>query len=292
MLEHLQRLILDTSTFDATLRAYETLLATRPVLAHEPAAQASRHAFFHVGNTTLEVRSTASTDTASGLAALVFQAQDVDATHQALDASGLADAPRSRHELSADNATPQPFIWHQFPLVPEATGDIPIHIADADAGGLWTRDPDEAQSPPAGGVIGLDHVVIRSRDADATRNFYGDQLGIRVAVDREFPQWGVRLIFCKVGDLTLEIASRIGSDDAKSPLDSQGDNAPSTRDSLWGCSWRVADADEARGRLAGAGLDVSEVRKGRRPGTRVFTVRNGTAGVPTLMIEPPDRPNG
>jgi hypothetical protein len=58
------------------------------------------------------------------------------------------------------------------------------------------------------------------------------------------------------------------------------------RDRLWGLSWRVADADAAHARLAAAGLDVSEVRAGMKPGTRVFTVRDGTCGVPTLMIEP------
>jgi hypothetical protein len=35
-----------------------------------------------------------------------------------------------------------------------------------------------------------------------------------------------------------------------------------------------------------AGFDVSELRDGRKPGTRVFTVRDGSCGVPTLMIEP------
>jgi hypothetical protein len=32
------------------------------------------------------------------------------------------------------------------------------------------------------------------------------------------------------------------------------------------------------------------VRKGRKPGTRVFTVQDGTCGVPTLMLEPGERP--
>lgn len=54
---------------------------------------------------------------------------------------------------------------------------------------------------------------------------------------------------------------------------------------LWGLSWRVANADETRERLAKAGLDVSEVRQGMKPGSRVFTVRDKTCGVPTLMIE-------
>ena len=53
------------------------------------------------------------------------------------------------------------------------------------------------------------------------------------------------------------------------------DKEAGQRDRLWGLSWRVADADLARARLAAAGLDVSEVRAGMKPGTRVFTVRDG-----------------
>jgi hypothetical protein len=34
-----------------------------------------------------------------------------------------------------------------------------------------------------------------------------------------------------------------------------------------------------------AGIDVSEVRTGRKPGTRVMTVRSGTCGIPTLLVE-------
>ena len=38
--------------------------------------------------------------------------------------------------------------------------------------------------------------------------------------------------------------------------------------------------------LAKQGFDVSEVRAGRKPGTRVFTVRSETHGVATLCLEP------
>jgi hypothetical protein len=55
--------------------------------------------------------------------------------------------------------------------------------------------------------------------------------------------------------------------------------AESSPDQLLGLGWRVADID------ATAGLDVSEVRAGRKPGTRVMTVRDGTCGVRTLMLE-------
>jgi hypothetical protein len=50
-------------------------------------------------------------------------------------------------------------------------------------------------------------------------------------------------------------------------------------------SWRVADIVATRARLASAGVDVSDVRSGRKPGTRVLTVRNGTCGVPTILVE-------
>ena len=40
----------------------------------------------------------------------------------------------------------------------------------------------------------------------------------------------------------------------------------------------------ANARLKAAGLDVSEWRDGRRPGSQVFTVKSHTEGVPTLVI--------
>jgi hypothetical protein len=50
-------------------------------------------------------------------------------------------------------------------------------------------------------------------------------------------------------------------------------------------SWRVDNAEATRARLLSAGVDVSEVRTGRKPGTRVLTVRSGTCGIPTLLVE-------
>jgi hypothetical protein len=47
----------------------------------------------------------------------------------------------------------------------------------------------------------------------------------------------------------------------------------------------IADLDATRERLASAGVDVSDARTGRKPGTRVLTVRNGTCGIPTLLVE-------
>jgi hypothetical protein len=80
---------------------------------------------------------------------------------------------------------------------------------------------------------------------------------------------GRRLLLLRCGDAIVEIA-----EDRALP-----------NDQLWGVSWRVANAEAEQARLRGAGLNVSDVRAGVKPGTRVFTVRNGACSVPTLMIE-------
>jgi hypothetical protein len=85
-------------------------------------------------------------------------------------------------------------------------------------------------------------------------------------------------MFFRCGDLIVEVAHDSRAGVSAGP------------DRLWGLSWRVEDPDAARARLLAAGLDVSETRPGRKPGTRVFTVRDGTCGVPTLMLQPSGPP--
>jgi hypothetical protein len=46
----------------------------------------------------------------------------------------------------------------------------------------------------------------------------------------------------------------------------------------------VPDVAKAQARLKTAGLDVTEPRDGRRPGSQVFSVKDKTDGVPTLII--------
>jgi catechol 2,3-dioxygenase-like lactoylglutathione lyase family enzyme len=122
-------------------------------------------------------------------------------------------------------------------------------------------------------VTGLDHIVIRTPEPERAAALYGARLGLHMRLDRHVA--GRRLMFFRCGDAIVEIVHDLAISDA--------------RDRLWGLSWRVADAEAARARLAAAGLDVSEVRPGMKPGTRVFTVRDNTCGVPTLMIEPSSR---
>jgi hypothetical protein len=93
-----------------------------------------------------------------------------------------------------------------------------------------------------------------------------------MALDRSHQDWG-QLMFFRCGDLIVEVVRRpVAGGDA-------------THDKLWGLSWRVGDIDAARTRLSAAGIEVSEVRLGRKPGTRVMSIRNNTCGVQTLFLE-------
>jgi catechol 2,3-dioxygenase-like lactoylglutathione lyase family enzyme len=121
-------------------------------------------------------------------------------------------------------------------------------------------------------MTAMDHVVVSTADPERAAALYGARLGLDMALDRSHPDWG-RLMFFRCGDLIVEVVQRPGA------------SADPALDKLWGLSWRVADIDATRARLASAGVDVSDVRTGRKPGTRVLTVRNGTCGIPTLLVE-------
>jgi catechol 2,3-dioxygenase-like lactoylglutathione lyase family enzyme len=121
-------------------------------------------------------------------------------------------------------------------------------------------------------LSGCDHVVVRTSDPERSSDLYGRQLGLRLALDKSFPQWGMRLLFFRVGGVTVEIAAPLTAADRED------------EDRLWGVSYRTADVEAARRRLVREGFDVTDVRPGRKPGTRVCTVNGEPTGVPTLLI--------
>jgi catechol 2,3-dioxygenase-like lactoylglutathione lyase family enzyme len=127
-------------------------------------------------------------------------------------------------------------------------------------------------SQAKGEIRGLDHVVIRTGNVDRAVANFGGRLGLDLRLDRANEKWGARQLFFRVGDAVVEFGASL-----KPPAS----DAP---DSFGGLAWRVSDPDAAAARIAAAGFDVSEVRQGRKPGTKVFTVRDAPAGVPTLML--------
>ena len=121
----------------------------------------------------------------------------------------------------------------------------------------------------------VDHVVLQTRSAEDCIALYRDRLGIRLALDREVPDWGGRMLFFRTGKMTLEVIAN-------------ADTGP-TMPRFWGVAFQCGDIEAEHARLASAGVALSEIRKGRKPGTRVATVKSHCLGLPTLLIEPAPR---
>lgn len=152
----------------------------------------------------------------------------------------------------------------RFDIDKAATYDVPVSIVAAHS----------AISPadPTHDIAGLDHVVVRTPDPERAVALYGGRLGLDLRLDRTSEAYGSRMLFFVCGGLVIEITH-----DQKAGVDAGPDL-------IRGLAWRARDIDRAHARMSRAGIAVSELRTGRRPGTRVFTVRSQTAGVPTLVI--------
>ncbi len=118
----------------------------------------------------------------------------------------------------------------------------------------------------------VDHLVLRTGNAHACIALFKDQLGIRLALDKTVPEWGGRMLFFRAGNMTLEVI--------------EPEREPSRQDFFWGIAYQCGDLEEASRGLAERGVTLSEIRDGRKPGTRVATVKSHCLGIPTLLIEP------
>jgi catechol 2,3-dioxygenase-like lactoylglutathione lyase family enzyme len=285
VLARLDHVILAVADLDAAARSTARLLGRSPSWRGEHPSAGTANALFPLDNMYLELLSPSGPGRSAdavrswlgargeALLGLAFGTDDAAACRAELAARGLEPGPVEKG-IGRDVESGAFREWLRVPLpVARTRGVVLFAIEHRSPPELLPRMP--ALGDEAAAVFALDHAVVRSPDADAARALYGDGLGLRLALDREFPQWGARLLFFRVGGLTVEIAAEL----AGGPATDGGDR-------LWGLSWRVRDADAARARLLAAGFDVSEVRAGRRPGTRVLTVRDGTHGVPTLLLEP------
>jgi catechol 2,3-dioxygenase-like lactoylglutathione lyase family enzyme len=250
MIDALDHIVIGAPSVDAAVAGYRLLLG-----------RGADGASFQLANMRLDLR--AHNGAAEGLSTLGFAVVDMEKAQRLLQQRALpvtqADEGRKSEVLH---------------IAPAATHGVAISVLENSSGdGVPPLSPLE-RAEEAGAVTSLDHVVIRSPNAERAIALYAGRLGLSLRLDRTEPKWGARLLFFRCGDLIIEIAH-----DLKAGI---GDGP----DRLWGLSWRVPDIAKAHARLQAAGVDISEIRAGRRPHTRVFTARSHTAGVPTLMIGP------
>ena len=275
MITGLDHVVLLVNDIGAGATVYQTLFGCAP--AWQSAGDGADRVLFTFDNMTLELMSpkgfsvTADriraviAEQGEGLASICFRTGDIAKMHRRLDRLALKPEPITDAE-SRDAASGATLSWKRTRAATEATRGVRLFFLE-----MAKERPRSVPSDDAP-ITAMDHVVVSSADPERAAALYGARLGLDMALDRSHPDWG-RLMFFRCGDLIVEVVHRPDTD------------ADQAHDKLWGLSWRVADIDATRGRLASAGIDVSEVRTGRKPGTRVATVRNGTCGIPTLLVE-------
>lgn len=277
MIEALDHAVVLVRDFDAAVADTEAFLARK--VAWRTSADGAATALFTLANTSIELMAAtgagatgdrvraALDERGEGLASVAFRVNDLARMHRRLSRLGLnpeaVTQTASRNDL--DDATLQ---WQRTRADTMATHGIRQFFLE-----MQGERPQSAPTAPSA-ITGLDHIVIGTPAPERAAALYGARLGLDMALDRSNPDWGVRLMFFRCGDMIVEIAHSLKDGASEGP------------DTFRGLSWRVADIDAAQARLAGAGFNVSEVRIGRKPGTRICTVRDRTSGVPTLLIQP------
>jgi catechol 2,3-dioxygenase-like lactoylglutathione lyase family enzyme len=277
MISGLDHIVLLVEDIKAAELAYLTLFARTP--AWRNSGDGADRVLFTLDNMTLELMSPSGdgataariraviAEQGEGLASICFRTFDIAKMHRRLDRLALQPEPVAEVE-SRDAISGATLSWKRTRTTTDATRGVRLFFLE-----LAKERPLSVRSTTAS-ITAMDHAVIATADPERAAALYGARLGLDMALDRSHPDWG-RLMFFRCGDLILEIVQRPGKD-------ARTDKA---HDRLWGLSWRVADIEATRARLVSAGVDVSDARTGRKPGTRVLTVRNGTCGIPTLLVE-------
>jgi catechol 2,3-dioxygenase-like lactoylglutathione lyase family enzyme len=247
MLCALDRICLLVHDLESAARDYSALFGCTPI--SQP-SQADRNCIsFRLSNVKLDLLNVGEQQVDNTIGEIVFATDDLARAKHVLERRGIAS------ELRAT----------ELELATAATHGVSIVLVERPAG-------DSTQANANAQVRGLDHIVITTSHPERAAALYGARLGLELKLDRTNTDWGSRLLFFKCGDLIVEIAHSLKKSD------------PLTPDKAWGLSWRVDDINAAHRHLTKANFSVSEIRQGRKPGTKVFTVRERTAGVPTLII--------
>ena len=204
-----------------------------------------------------------------GLSGLIFGTDDADAflTH-ARDKGLAVSDPQPGHGVDSRNGATR--TWRTMHWEESAARGIFSFCIQHDDIDALPMAAIEADGP----ISAVDHIVVQTKSAEAAKQFYGAQLDIRLALEQDVPQWGGTQLFFRTNSMSVEVLA----------TEKAGDE-----DRLWGLALKTENIEATQKRLSDAGIAVSEVREGRKPGTLVCTVKSHCANVATLLIEHPKK---
>ena len=273
MLSKLDHITLFAPDIQDAIDNYEVIFGYPSVRQSTDTSDEFASVLFEIGETALQIvsprtseRSTSNTghspEHASGhISSYSLATDNIDETHRIMKRRGLNPS-----EITERRYFDQ--LRKRFTCNKDIIKNVDLEIVES------LKDPETFPENSTSEIQSLDHLVIDTPNVERAAATYGARMGFRLALERSSPEWKVHFLFFRVGRTTFEVVHRLGVDHSTDDLDQP-----------FGFSWATKDIERTRERLASSGRNVSEIRVGRRPGSRVFTLRDRTCGIPTIFIE-------
>ena len=278
MIEKLDHLVIAVNDLDSAIDSYTKLFGYGPSWRGIHKQLGTANALFPVENTYLELLASNGEEGAGaamikatlelngeGLAGLVLGTSNINDLKESLLASGVELQDLSLGEgVDSDQGLKR--TWKNLFLPFSLTRGMFAFIIQHETGELPAVHGRSSST-----INRLDHVVVNTNDPEGFKSLYGDTFGIRLALDQTVEKWGGRMLFFRLNHTTIEVIGKPNEDDPA--------------DKLWGLAWSVEDLKATHQRLVKEGIEISEVKAGRKENTLVCTVKSDTCNVPTLLIE-------
>ena len=278
MIEKLDHLVIAVSDLDSAVESYTKLFGYGPSWRGVHEQLGTANALFPVENTYLELLASNGNEGAGaamikatlelngeGLAGLVLGTSNIQDLKESLLESGVELQDLALGEgVDSDQGLKR--TWKNLFLPFSLTRGMFAFIIQHESGELPSVHGRSSST-----INKLDHVVVNTNDPEGFKSLYGDTFGIRLALDQTVEKWGGRMLFFRLNHTTIEV---IGKPDEHDPADK-----------LWGLAWSVEDLKATHQRLVKEGLEISEVKAGRKENTLVCSVKSDTCNVPTLLIQ-------